>query len=205
MNICRGQLNVLFVSPCRSNGEYSEIWGICDAGFWCALHLTPEWPRQFPCLPTSPEPTQTGCSTGIGCRYSLICIIIITMAADGSGVSNSSIMAWEWPGGRIDIKMSSYLYRKSHCGDKTILRPSYLHNGISYTGKMISLYCIRAQALYSSLRLDSSEQCNHMMIVTMHVKQFWRSLVRSTPGRAHSPLWLTIRHLYQFWCHQSEI
>ena len=41
--------------------------------------------------------------------------------------------------------MSSYQYRKSHCGDKTILWPSYLHNGISYTGKMTSLYWIRAQ------------------------------------------------------------
>ena len=29
--------------------------------------------------------------------------------------------------------MTSYQYRKSHCGDKTIWRPSYLHNGISYT------------------------------------------------------------------------
>ena len=38
--------------------------------------------------------------------------------------------------------MSSYQYRKSHYGDKTILRPSYLHNGISYTGKMTSLYWI---------------------------------------------------------------
>ena len=26
-------------------------------------------------------------------------------------------------------------YRKSHCGDKTVVRSSYLHNGISYTGK----------------------------------------------------------------------
>ena len=42
--------------------------------------------------------------------------------------------------------MSSYQYRKSHCGDKTILRPSYLRNGISYTGKTASLYWIRAQA-----------------------------------------------------------
>ena len=41
--------------------------------------------------------------------------------------------------------MASYQYRKSHCGDKTILQPSYLHNGISYTGKMPSLYWIRAQ------------------------------------------------------------
>ena len=42
----------------------------------------------------------------------------------------------------FNIKMSSYQYRKSHCGDKTILRPSYLHNGISYTGKTTSLYWI---------------------------------------------------------------
>ena len=36
--------------------------------------------------------------------------------------------------------MSSYLYRKSHCGDKMVVRPSYLYNGISYTGKMTPLY-----------------------------------------------------------------
>ena len=39
--------------------------------------------------------------------------------------------------------MTSY-QRKSPCGDKTILRPSHLHNGISYTGKMTFLYWIRA-------------------------------------------------------------
>ena len=42
------------------------------------------------------------------------------------------------------MNMPSYKYRKSHCRDKTILRPSYLHDGISYTGKMTSLYWIRA-------------------------------------------------------------
>ena len=51
------------------------------------------------------------------------------------------------PGPWFNIKMTSYQYRKSHCGDKTILRPSYLHNGISYTGKMPSLYWIRALTL----------------------------------------------------------
>ena len=40
----------------------------------------------------------------------------------------------------FNIKMTSYQYRKSHCGDKTIVRSSYLHNGISYTDKMSSLY-----------------------------------------------------------------
>ena len=50
-----------------------------------------------------------------------------------------------WPEPWFNIKMSSYQYSKSHCGEKTILWPTYLHNGISYTGKMTSLYWIRAQ------------------------------------------------------------
>ena len=49
------------------------------------------------------------------------------------------------PGPWFNIKMLSYQYRKHHCGDKTILRPSYLRNGISYTAKTTSLYWIGAQ------------------------------------------------------------
>ena len=48
-------------------------------------------------------------------------------------------------GPRFNIKMTSYQYRKSHCGDKTILRPSYLNNGNSYTDKTTSLYWIGSQ------------------------------------------------------------
>ena len=40
------------------------------------------------------------------------------------------LLTTQKPGGRINIKMSSYQYRKSHCGDKTILRPSYLHKNL---------------------------------------------------------------------------
>ena len=42
----------------------------------------------------------------------------------------------------LNIKMLSYQYRKYHCRDKTVTRSSYLHNGISYIGKMASLYWI---------------------------------------------------------------
>ena len=45
-------------------------------------------------------------------------------------------------GPRFNIKMS-YRYRKYHCWDKTVVRSSYLHSGISYSGKMTSLYWIR--------------------------------------------------------------
>ena len=45
-----------------------------------------------------------------------------------------------FPGPWFNIMMSCYQYRKSHCWDKTIVRSSYFHNGIAYTGKMASLY-----------------------------------------------------------------
>ena len=45
------------------------------------------------------------------------------------------------------MKMSFYQYGKSHCRDKKILWPSCLNNDISCTGKMASLYRIRAQLM----------------------------------------------------------
>ena len=72
------------------------------------------------------------------------------------------LLTTQKPGGRINIKMSSYQYRKSHCGDKTILRPSYLHNGISYTDKMTSLYWIRAQVVLPICTAISSNKVGNM-------------------------------------------
>ena len=70
------------------------------------------------------------------------------------------------PGPWFNIKMSFYQYRKYHCGDKMILRPSYLHNGITYTDKMTSLYWIRTQVLsgrkhtvWTSYQIHKSAGC----------------------------------------------
>ena len=62
---------------------------------------------------------------------SILCVMAYTFRAP-----------WITSGPRFNIKMTSYHYSKSHCGDKMILRPSYLHNGISFTDKMTSLYLI---------------------------------------------------------------
>ena len=82
-----------------------------------------------------------------------------------SGIWASAIIMLTWdgqhdgcrcPGARLapgpwfNIKMSSYQYRKSHCGDKTVVRSSYLHSGIFYTGKVASLYRFSPQGI-----------CNH--------------------------------------------
>ena len=48
-------------------------------------------------------------------------------------------------GGWFNTKVLSYQYRKSYCGDKTVVRSPSLHNGICYTGKMTFLYWIRTR------------------------------------------------------------
>ena len=40
----------------------------------------------------------------------------------------------------FNTKMPSCQNRKSLCGDNAVIRSSYLHNGISYSGKMVSFY-----------------------------------------------------------------
>ena len=44
-------------------------------------------------------------------------------------------------GGCFMTKVVPYQHRKSYCGDMmVVVKPCYLHNGISYTGKMSSLH-----------------------------------------------------------------
>ena len=76
---------------------------------------------------------------------------------------------------------------KSHCRDETILRPSYLHNGISYTGKMASLYWIGAQNVSTSLNKNSVFsafwQLRHYWFIKFctHHSFYWSS-VKSLPA-----------------------
>ena len=53
------------------------------------------------------------------------------------------------PGLWFNIKMPPYQCRKSHCGDKIVLRSSYLHNGISFTSKMTSFILNRCPSYFS--------------------------------------------------------
>ena len=68
----------------------------------------------------------------------------------GKAVAHATYYRRTQPGPCINIKMLSYRYTIGNpivpqCGDKTVVRSSYLHNGSSYTGKTTSLYWIRAQ------------------------------------------------------------
>ena len=65
----------------------------------------------------------------------------------------------------FNIKMSSYQYRKSHCGDKMVIRSSYLHNGISYTGKISSLYWIGALVTFGFFSHRASNEVQYIQKV----------------------------------------
>ena len=83
------------------------------------------------------------------------------------------------PGGWFNKKMTSYQYSKSYCGDKTFLRLSYLHNGISYTGKTASLYCIRGPGIV--LGGNVSDICNREQVLTkgLWLAVLWRGYINS--------------------------
>ena len=69
---------------------------------------------------------------------------------DFFSISTRDTLSGPW----FNIKMLSYQHRKSHCGYKIILRLSYLHNGISHTGKMASLYWFGVLIVVDKMRKD---------------------------------------------------
>ena len=63
-----------------------------------------------------------------------VCSQVSTGTSDGLALNTWHAITWTnvdqdpWPW--FNIKMSSYQYMKSHCGGKTVIRLSCLHNGI---------------------------------------------------------------------------
>ena len=96
------------------------------------------------------------CTDMVLCTYTRTRYPYVSMwHSDWHMVQQSLTRAW------FNIKMPSYQYRKSHCGDKTVVRSSYLHNGVSYTGKMVSLYWIRALFAFEIMTFLSANNNNH--------------------------------------------
>ena len=91
----------------------------------------------------------------------------------------------------FNIKTASYQYRQSHCGDKTILRPSSLHNRISYTGNKTSLYWIRA-LVSIILKWVAVTWLNSSPPSAAYMSVNWVSIASSDgllPGRCHAITW----------------
>ena len=147
-----------FVAVITTSDDRSGMTDI----FYHSIKHNSTWPQLFPLATLSGNsmPNHRYCLYGIGSsprggRQLSISTIIRTNHPGGHYanfyphslfyIEHMQLMGgYGVPGGWNNIKMSSSQYRKYHYGDKTILRPSYLHNGIPYTGKMISLYSIGA-------------------------------------------------------------
>ena len=115
--------------------------------------------------------------------------------------------------GWFNIKMPSYWYRKSHCGNKTILRPSYLHNGIPFTTKTTSLYWIDrvyrmklhcASSLIRLLQCQWSDHDPDSKVYGANMGPIWG---RQDPGGPHvGPMNLAIwGRIWKIVSHKSTI
>ena len=69
-------------------------------------------------------------------RFENVICKIVSVSSQPQCVNGLDMALDSHPWGWFNKKIPTYQYRKSHCGDKTFLWTSYLHNGISYTGKM---------------------------------------------------------------------
>ena len=77
------------------------------------------------------------------------------------------------PGPWFNMKMSSYQYRKSHCGDKTVVRSSYLHNGISYTCKQDGIFILNHPQGPISLTIFPSQFKFDQNFIVLSFQFFW--------------------------------
>ena len=125
-----------------------------------------------------------------------------------TGDVDACLQRLQWrPGPWFNIKMSSYQYRKSYCGDKTVVRSSYLHNGISYTGKMSSLYWMGAQGSYISWRPFTFSEVAHIdcsapwLMMTSSIGNIFR-VTGHLCGEFTGPRWIsrTKASDAEFWC-----
>ena len=107
----------------------------------CPVHWSQVLIREWSCSWNSADKYIRVINDFIDATY----IRVLTVSNSDKSILRESTRTNERTGARFNIKMLSCQYRKSHCGDKTVVRSSYLHNGISYTGKTTSLYWIVAQ------------------------------------------------------------
>ena len=87
---------------------------------------------------------------------------------------------------------TTYQYGKSHCGDKTILLLSYLHNGISYTGKTTSLYWIRPQVPHTCVTVLTGDPLHSRALAHSRAPLFTQPCTHCSHSRAPGEQWVRL-------------
>ena len=101
----------------------------------------------------------------------------------------------------FNIKMSSYQYRKYHCGDKTVVRSSYLHNGISYSTKVGESTKVGGYSTnYFCSFFFCLSQYYLMLLIVCHV-HVWQAAVTPAKYECDSK---NLTHFFSCKCHQQR-
>ena len=157
---------VLYVSTWRSGSlETVTVW-LKKGSKQIVLPSPPLFVQRNSCFP------HMTMASDVTSRHTYLKALFRTKKING----HNDILLMLKPGPWFSVKMSSYQYRKSQCGDKTVVRSSYLHNGISYTGKMTSLYWIRALVYVSKCSFPHTKIGHNEILVKLKPEYFWENL-----------------------------
>ena len=168
----------------RCPTPHRRTWSVTSRANSTPLTARPNLPRQ-------PWPHST---TNSPLTTKLLMLLLWTECEVVANLCWLCVGSWR-SGPWFNIKISSYQYRKSHYGDKTVVRSSYLHNGMCFTGKMTSSYWIRPQdsirfwkcnlkSCYTDWYLTKSSA------VDVYTISRWHDVKRGN-SRAQGPLLLT--------------
>ena len=103
-------------------------------------------------------------------------------------------IVWLWPGLWFNINMSSYQHRKSHCGDKVILRSSYLHNDIFILNKDPGPWFYIMMSSYQYRKFHCADKILRPLYLHNILNQWWQRLtpyVSRDNSRSRQQLWMT--------------
>ena len=112
------------------------------------------------------------------------------------GVSNEKHRTKQNKSGPSFNTKMYYQCRKFHCGDKTISRPSHLHNGISYTGKTTHSYWFRALGAYVKRQILRLHELALLELNFMHPTHHLRNASSINYESSLYIWWQTIKEIH---------
>ena len=100
----------------------------------------------------------------------------------------SSAHNYDHTGSWFNITLSSYQYRKSHCGDKTAVRSSYLHNSLGISGSPLT-FDVAPESIQGNTDRYGAHDLQIKKVIRCLKKVAWNIPDSKVHGANMGPIW----------------